>query len=173
MTDVLALLWACARSLSVRDTISIDYLEVGVQEGHSLEAILTNPYIRLAVGIDTWGGEAGGTSRGSPDHIPMRLGKEMRRVVIITGDSHIILPGLRHTFDLIFVDGDHSQAGCLKDCESCLKLLSQNGTLFVDDMDHPQHSYLRGAVTKWAEDKGLCIEFHKAGYGVAEIWMQR
>jgi len=147
----------------------IDYLEIGVREGDSMKAVLRNPAVRFAIGIDTWGNGAGGTGRGSADHVPVMLGPDANRVLLITGDSHVILPGLSHKFDLIYVDGDHTLEGALADCNDCLPLLHDTGIMLVDDLDHPQHTYLHAAVEQWAKDHGLTFTFHAVGYGVGEV----
>ena len=148
----------------------IHYLEIGVQEGGSLWRVLHNPFIQLAVGIDNWGDEYGGTGRRSPDHLYDRLGDDMGRALILTGDSHVVLPGMRHFFDMIFIDGDHSEAGCIRDLGFCLRLLRKNGVIYVDDMNHPKHSYLLAAVDKWAsENKCSARLYPEPGYGVMEV----
>lgn len=148
----------------------IDYLEIGAQEGGSASAAFESGWIMLAVLIDTWGFGYGGTGKGNPDHIVSRLGSErMKQTVIITGDSTVIVPGLRHKFDFIFVDGDHSEAGCLTDLENCLPLLETDGVLLVDDTDHPRHSYIRQLAGDFAQRHNLSIAYHNLEFGVAEM----
>ncbi len=147
----------------------IHYLEIGVQEGGSLAAVLESDNIQLAVGIDNWGTESGGTGRGNPDHLAQRLAGHEHRYLVITGDSEIVVPGLRHPFDVIFVDGDHSPEGCLADLENVLPLLKKDGLLVVDDMDHPVHPYLHKITEDWAAKKGLVFTHRDIGYGIAEI----
>lgn len=150
---------------------AIHYLEIGVQEGDSLWSVLQNESVLLAVGIDIWNEDSGGTNRGNPNHIPVRFADAMNRLVIISGDSHHILPGLRHAFDLIFVDGDHSEVGCIQDLTDCLPLLREGprNRMLVDDLDHPKHAYLHNAVEKWAKEHGVGFEFNPIGYGVAVL----
>jgi hypothetical protein len=147
----------------------IHYLEIGVQEGGSLNAVLDCDLVQLAVGIDTWGDVAGGTNRGNPNHVLARMPSQQHRYLLITGDSKVILPGLRHPFDVIFVDGDHSEAGCLSDLDSVLPLLKKDGLLIVDDMDHPVHPYLHKATEDWAARNNLLFTHRSVGYGIAEI----
>lgn len=149
---------------------ALDYLEVGVQEGHSLQVVLNSTGIHLAVGIDTWGGEAGGTNRGSPWHVTELLGpKFMQRVVLITGDSHTILRGLRHKFHVIFVDGDHSESGAFMDLEDSLPLLAEGGSILFDDIDHPSHPYLRKVAERFRSKNRLVCQFHDVGHGIMEF----
>lgn len=164
-----------AQSRLISDGHHIDYLEIGVQEGNSLDAALKNEDVRLAVGIDTWGEDSGGTGRGSPDYVASRFG-DLHRVILITSDSHHILGGMRHSFDMIFIDGDHSQDGCLADLAGCKSLLNRHsprGRIFVDDLDHPKHSYLHETVEKWAAENGFTFKFHPIGYGIGELGIKR
>lgn len=39
--------------------------------------------------------------------------------------------------DWIYVDGDHSYEGCLRDLRDCLKVVKQGGIIFGDDFRHP------------------------------------
>lgn len=156
------------RMAETRD--SIHYLEIGCREGRSLCSVLREPKVSLAVVVDTWGWEAGGSNRGSPDHVIARLGyDDYRRVVFFSGSSHDVLPAIRHTFDMIFVDGDHTQAGCLADLGHVLPLLDTRGSIFIDDLENENHLYLRGAVSNWAALNHLRYTFYQEGCGVAEL----
>jgi predicted O-methyltransferase YrrM len=148
----------------------VRYLEVGVREGDSMNAILQNPNV-TAVGVDSWGAEAGGTARGSADHVKKYLGPEKSsRVTLHSGDSHVLLKRFKlPEFNLIYVDGDHSEAGAIEDMDDCLKLLAPGGTMLVDDIDHPAHSYLRATVLAWAARNNMAIKTHDVGQGVAEM----
>lgn len=148
----------------------IRYLEVGVQEGHSLAAMLRCPSVRLAVGVDTWGDNYGGTNRGKPDHVIDLIGPtNRRRCLLISGNSHAILSGLRYEFDLAFVDGDHSEAGGLMDLEDTFPLMAPGGVILFDDIAHPKHPYLKEVAEKFARQHGCGIDIHPIGYGIAEI----
>lgn len=150
----------------------VDYLEIGVCEGRSLKTVLSCPAVRLAVGLDCWDAAIGGYGRGSANSVSQSLGDNMDRVVLITGDSHVLLRGLRHTFDVILVDGDHNGDGALQDLEDCLPLLARLGVLLFDDCRHPQHSYLENVATQFANQHNLSITIQPVGHAVALITRQ-
>lgn len=94
------------------------YLCVGVQEGECLGHVISaNPAIRRLALCDTWGSHFGGTGRGSHDHIAARLAKAgwAGTVNYLDGDSRRLIPLLNETFDLSYVDGDHTEEAALED----------------------------------------------------------
>lgn len=143
------------------------YLEIGVQEGNSLFAALETKRVTFAIGIDTWGIEYGGTGRGNCQHVLDLCDKHSGKFALITGDSKSVLPNLNCRFDFIFIDGDHFQEGCLFDLSQAVRLMSKYGIILVDDIDHPQHSYLHQAVKSFAESNSLSFEFSDAHFGCA------
>ncbi len=168
--DYYDLITALALAEANRLLRDIDYLEIGTQEGGSALAAFESAHIGHATLIDTWGVQYGGSGRGSQQHIIELLGPErMERTVIITGDSHAVVPTLNHSFDFIFVDGDHSEAGCPADMNNCLPLLRPLGVMLVDDIDHPAHSYIRRLVDDFAKTNNLSVRYHKQHYGLAEL----
>jgi hypothetical protein len=151
----------------------VSYLEVGVREGDSLQVVLLNGCPGTLYLCDNWGVAAGGTGRGSHAHIDVILAKVslQAKPVYLDGDSHKLLSTIKETFQLITVDGDHSEKGADQDLEDCWPLLEANGFLFFDDICHPAHTYLSdvakkfvarhsdGRITYWRTDciPGLAI----------------
>ena len=72
-------------------------------------------------------------------------------------------------FDLITVDGDHSEVGAWEDLITVIPRLATGGVLVFDDIAHPAHPYLLGvwrrALARFPFLSGH--EFTETGYGVA------
>ncbi len=89
------------------------YLEVGVQEGGSLWTVLdVQPRtIQMLALCDTWGPEFGGTGRGSHVHIDQLLDRVQFNGFIQWFDmpSSMMWQELKHHYDLVLIDGDHSE----------------------------------------------------------------
>jgi len=138
------------------------YLEIGVNEGQSLEALITAllaardqlPPERRArtlfdelVLADTWGDHYGGTARGSHRHIEQLLERFQtpvaEQLVFLDGESQRAVPaylrprGLTPAFDVVYVDGNHSYAGALADVQNVLPVVGK--MLLFDDIYHPAH----------------------------------
>jgi len=131
------------------------YLEVGVNEGTSLEVVINEcTTVKSLTLVDMWGKEYGGTGRGSNAHIKDLLNKlgytgEAR---FLDGNSHDILPQLIAegvSFDLVTIDGDHSYEGGERDLIDGWQLLNSKGWLVFDDITHEQHGYLMDMTKKF------------------------
>lgn len=110
----------------------IHYLEVGVFEGRAmiwmLENILTHPTSR-ATAVDIF-----------PDHLQQLFTRNIRRsgcaerVKVIKGSSQTVLKNLSPgSFDIIYIDGDHSAPAVLTDAVLSWSLLKVGGILIFDD----------------------------------------
>ena len=148
------------------------YLEIGVNFGVSLRCVLkhTSGLDRITL-IDAWNRTYGGACNDD-DHIMRMLTKrgfDMQAVTSLTGDSHLILPDLDGTFDLILVDGDHSFAGCWADMVNAWDHLAVGGSMLVDDVTHPSHSYLLECCQRFATDydvEGIAVTRKRHGVAV-------
>ena len=132
----------------------VSYLEVGVREGDSLKRLLKHSCPARLYLCDDWGRAAGGTGRGSHDHIQAMLDDQALNLnpVYLDGDSHVLLKQVSVTFQMITVDGDHSEEGATQDLHDCWPLLEPNGFLFFDDICHPQHMYLDDVQKRFLHD---------------------
>jgi predicted O-methyltransferase YrrM len=136
------------------------YLEIGVREGHSLEAVLSgNSVITRLVLCDTWGGHYGGTGRGNHNHIQEILDcrEYDGEVKFLDGDSQYMIPTLNEKFDLILVDGDHSYDGAYTDLINAWIFLKEGGFIVFDDIVHNSHAYLHDCVMTFAKTVGAEI----------------
>jgi hypothetical protein len=136
------------------------YLEIGVNEGLSVYALVTalrlerairrqdvlGPFFDELVLADIWGNQFGGTGRGSHAHVADLLRSvhvDPDGVTFLDGDSKQVVPaylGRRRPavpFDAVYVDGDHSYHGARTDLENVLPYAGK--ILFFDDMYHPAH----------------------------------
>ncbi len=129
---------------------NISYLEIGVYEGRSLSWILQNVLTHpssFGTGIDLF--------RDSPQAFAeenLRLLGVSERSRLICGPSILILPTLNtESYDIVFVDGDHSAQGTLSDLVLSWRLVKHNGFMVVDDYSlfdnsHPIEARPKGAI---------------------------
>lgn len=154
------------------------YLEIGVSDGSSLGCVVSadvNKNISRIALCDTWGGEYGGTNRGGHGHIDRNLRDAGYNgtVEFYDGNSQKTVPTIPGKFDLILVDGDHSEDGCRIDMENTWPLLNNGGIMVIDDICHPRHLYCADVVDKFVLnhiDEAMVLIFDKGQLnGVAAI----
>ena len=120
----------------------IRYLEVGVRLGHSLAAVClaAGDELEYAVGIDCFVPGYADEPNSGPEEVITGLAKcgmeDVTKVTIYGADSHTKLRELakkKRRFNLILLDGDHTETGVEQDLEDAFVLLAVNGTLLLDD----------------------------------------
>jgi SAM-dependent methyltransferase len=126
---------------------NLHYLEVGVFEGRAafwmLENILTDPSASLTV-MDLFGGDY---NANYPEFAKnffsnLELSGEKHRVEVIKGFSQIELRKLPlNHFDIIYIDGSHTNPDVLEDAMLCRRMLKTGGTLIFDDYGRRQPEY--------------------------------
>lgn len=134
------------------------YLEIGVRRGRSMSVILSESSDVKAYGFDFWiENYASVPEQGIITENPGEefVIDELKKInidnlpVLITGKSGDTLPAFLldinnpQTFDLILVDGDHSEIGAIIDLDIAFEHLSPGGCLIFDDIRHPLHPELR------------------------------
>jgi hypothetical protein len=142
------------------------YLEIGVSHGDSLRVVLNQCEPKYITLNDEWGSDSGGQSLGGHGHITALLSelKYGGRATYLDGSSHDQLP--RHFFtrfyDLITVDGDHSENGAWLDLLDAWPLLAPGGYIVFDDVAPDFfHPYLLELWERFCHDTG-CKEVHRA-----------
>lgn len=153
-----------------------NYLEVGVRRGRSLAMVAaTQPNCDLYA-FDLWVQGYAGMENPGPDFVA----QEMKRLnhsgtlKFVSGDSHETLPRFfaEHPdlyFDIVTVDGDHSEGGAAKDILDVLPRLTIGGVLVFDDVSHPSHSYLKDVWlrTVASNPRFSVWQFDELGPGIA------
>lgn len=169
--DAINVLFAASRLLK-----PARYLEIGVRRGRSACAVARgNPDMEFW-GFDMWMAGYAGMDNPGPDFVAAELKKHGHRggVRFFNGDSHVTLkrafadhPDLR--FDLVLVDGDHSDAGALEDLRDALPRVAPGGVLVFDDIAHPSHPGLRDIWRQAMREfpHFAPYEYDEIGYGVA------
>ena len=154
------------------------YLEVGVREGDSLKIVVEAALSSLQklVLCDDWGGGYGGTARGSHQHVAELLTSwgYTHEVQWVDGDSHQVLrPAIEgQTFDLILIDGDHSEAGARQDLMDVYSSLAPQGLLLFDDVYFASHPWLTDVLHKFVQEMPyleLLAEMTDSASGVAVV----
>jgi predicted O-methyltransferase YrrM len=152
------------------------YLEIGVRRGRSMAVVASAEPTCAIIGIDLWIPNYAAMDNPGPDHVS----HEMHRIghtgtlELISGASSKELPKLFQqrpglSFDLITVDGDHSERGARRDLRDVLPRLRIGGALVFDDIAHPLHPGLRKVWrdTVASHPRYSSWEFDDVGYGVA------
>lgn len=151
------------------------YLEIGVRRGRSASAVASrSPQCDLAL-FDMWIPGYAGMDNPGPEFVRKELERvgHRGRCEFVEGDSHETLPAFFSArrdaaFDLITVDGDHSDEGATQDLCWVLPRLSIGGAVVFDDIAHPSHPGLRAVWQRLVADDARFSSWSldEAGYGV-------
>ncbi|MDX9862860.1 MAG: class I SAM-dependent methyltransferase [Rhodospirillales bacterium] len=126
------------------------YLEIGVRRGRSVCAVASRmPGVELVM-FDLWIANYAGMENPGPHVVERELDKlgHTGRRTFVDGDSHVTVPEYFRAnpdvyFDLITVDGDHTERGAVDDLCDVLPHLTVGGAVVFDDVCHPRHMGLR------------------------------
>ncbi|MNK75854.1 O-methyltransferase [compost metagenome] len=152
------------------------YLEIGVRRGRSTCIVARACPTVDIIAFDMWIPNYAGMENPGPSFVAIELQKHghMGEIDFIDGNSHETVPAYFNlhpdfTFDLITVDGDHSEEGAFDDLCNVIPYLAPGGVLVFDDISHPLHPYLldvwRKAMQRFPHL--AAFEFTETGYGVA------
>lgn len=140
--------------------------EIGVLDGRTSRALLQRrPMLRLTM-VDLWGridnadegldrpvSEARGLSLMAEAHAATEFAADRREMV--RADSVAAADDVPDgSLDLVFIDGDHSLAGCERDIAAWAPKLRGGGLLCGHDIDHPEfpHWGVRQAVERFLSE---------------------
>lgn len=169
--DISNVLFAASRALQPET-----YLEIGVRKGRSACMVASGcPSVNI-VAFDMWVQNYAGMENPGEDFVRQELIKHGHTgdVFFINGNSHQTVPAFFKQypdtyFDMITVDGDHTEEGAFDDLCDVIPHLSVGGILVFDDISHPAHPYLlsvwRKTMAKFPFLAGY--EYTDAGFGVA------
>jgi predicted O-methyltransferase YrrM len=140
---------ACALRCLTRLVRPDRYLEIGVRRGKSMAQVVVEQPRCDVVGIDLWVTPYGGVDNPGPAFVREEMTRLGHRgeLALFSGDSREVLPRLiaespDRRFDLITVDGDHTDEGAWRDLATTVELLRPGGWLVFDDLVHPLHTLL-------------------------------
>lgn len=150
---------------------SQDYLEVGVRRGRSLACVFSGSSKVRMTCVDLWVENYAGISNPGPEFVKSeirRLGNPTQ-LKMLSGNSHDLFPKFsENAFDLVTVDGDHSDEGAMQDLVDAYRVLRPGGAILFDDIGHPLHPYLSKVWRTFAEKYAMdTAEYLSSGYGVA------
>jgi predicted O-methyltransferase YrrM len=152
------------------------YLEVGVFHGRSMAMIgALCPDCEL-VGFDLWVPKYAGLDNFGPDFVRKQLEQVGHRapVSLISGDSHVTLPEFfaahpTESFDVITVDGDHTEEGAAQDLRHVIPHLRTGGFLVFDDIAYSGFAHLTRVWSQLvaSDPRFITWTFRELGNGVA------
>ncbi|HXB58412.1 MAG TPA: methyltransferase domain-containing protein, partial [Candidatus Acidoferrales bacterium] len=162
-----------------------NYLEIGVRRGRSMAQVLVESPETQAFGFDMWIPDYASvpeqgirTTNPGPEFVLAELTKlgVTRLPQLTRGDSHITVPAFfkdftnPQFFDVMLVDGDHTEAGARADLELAFAHLAPGGALIFDDICHQAHPELLGVWNDFARrhpDYLFLNDFSGNGTGIA------
>jgi predicted O-methyltransferase YrrM len=151
------------------------YLEIGVRRGRSLAMVASVCPGCEILACDMFIEGYAGMNNPGPELVTSELARVgfTGAIEFLIGDSHEVLP--RHFdqrqdrfFDLITVDGDHSEAGARADLETVIPRLKVGGALVFDDISNPSHPELARVWREALEHRPTysTFTFTELGFGI-------
>lgn len=156
---------ACAMRQIAEGLQPRNFMEIGVRLGKSSAMVAaTVPAVNIAA-FDLWMSPYAGLDNPGPDHVRRQLTGvgHHGELTFFDGDSSHTVPQYLEAnpgvqFDMINVDGDHSDEGAWVDLTNVAGAVAPGGYLLFDDLTHPQHTLLR-VWRRFQEEYGDQFEF--------------
>ncbi len=168
--DIVNVVYAAAKVLQPKN-----YLEIGVRRGRSICTVARAcPQTDLAA-FDMWMEGYANMENPGKEFVAQELALHGHKgqLKFYDGDSAQTIPRYfaEHpgkTFDLITIDGDHSEEGAWRDIVNTIPHLAVGGVVIFDDISHPGAPHLYGV---WQRAKQqfpwlATFEYTELGYGV-------
>ena len=130
-------------------------LEIGSFEGASAVWLMDNrPDLQLSC-VDIFGPAFDDVTGEYEQRFERNVAEYGDRITKLKGKSADVLKTLprRATYDLIYIDGDHSYEGAKIDAELAYPLLKKGGVLIFDDYNNDQFG-VKQAVDEFLENAG-------------------
>ena len=168
--DIVTVLLTLSRALE-----PARYLEIGVRRGRSVCTVASQTPSVDVVLFDMWMKNYAGMDNPGPEFVKGELAKvgHTGSTEFVDGNSHETVKAWfaenpDAVFDLITVDGDHTDPGAAEDLADVLPHLSAGGAVVFDDVCHPAHP---GLAEVWrtqvsSDPRFSAWTFADAGYGV-------
>lgn len=123
-------------------------LEIGVQFGRSMSVLAEVQKERQyrLFGIDAW---VEHNSQQAKENVLTQMKKHNWNLNLLSMSSEEAANVLQTEIDLLHIDGDHSYAGVLKDCELWLPRVKPGGIVCFDDWEHPDMEEVKQAVNDY------------------------
>jgi len=106
------------------------YVELGLYQGETLSKII--PYTNQCYGVDM----------KSNDHLINLQNNYKNKLSIIYDTTDNFFLNFNSKIDMAFIDADHCVTSAIKDFDNVLKLLSDDGIIFMHDTDPIDNSYI-------------------------------
>lgn len=141
------------------------YMEIGIRRGKSMAMVAATCPETAIFGFDLWMTPYGGAENPGPDFVRSEMARLGHRgpLTLTSGDSQETVkefsrlnPDIR--FDLITVDGDHSDEGAWRDLTNAASLIAPGGFIVFDDLIHPAHTLL-GVYRRFEDEYSDQFEF--------------
>ena len=126
-------------------------LEIGVWKGGWSSFVLKNQPSVVMVGVDPY---------PLAGNVPATTAKFFRKAKI--SDRFKLVSSLdevsaSHSFDLVHIDGLHTQDAVASDLEQCSARMSDDGVLVVDDYRHFWFPGIAAALLNFVRDTSYCV----------------
>jgi predicted O-methyltransferase YrrM len=152
------------------------YLEVGVLTCGSTVHAFCSKKCKRVVGIDafnsTYADKRYIKNKNVLEDVVMKQASMFNKSIQFhKGISQVELPKIKESFDLALVDGDHSEAGAMKDLE--LTLPKVRKAIVFDDIHHPSHVYLEDVAYDFARKHKLDYTINHQPPGTVIFWVEK